>query len=234
MRWAFGEFELDGAGFELFRAGQRVTLQRKPLQVLIHLVRNATRTVPSAELLREVWPDVTVTEGSVRRAVKVLRAALGGPVDGFIESRHGYGYRFAAALSTAQPATNEIAFLMWQPYDRGFGSTEFRNPEELVRVQYGADEEVIAEGGAAALPSRPVEALDTSSATPVKIQLTESKDADGNTVLGIDGVPFSEAQPYPAFIGETQVWTIENTMHSTDSSTVVHSPFRNRARSKLS
>jgi DNA-binding winged helix-turn-helix (wHTH) protein len=106
MRWAFGEFELDDACHELFRAGQRIVLQRKPLQVLIYLVQNATRTVPSTELLREVWPHVTVTEGSLRRAVKVLRAALGGPVGGFIKSRHGYGYRFAGALSTVAGDTS--------------------------------------------------------------------------------------------------------------------------------
>ena len=134
MRWAFGEFELDDACHELFRAGQRVALQRKPLQVLIYLVRNATRMVPSTELLREVWPDVTVTEGSLRRAVKVLRAALGGAVDGFIKSRRGYGYRFAAALSTVAGDTTPSVPL--------FGMTPlvtsgvlFDEPDEIAQLE---------------------------------------------------------------------------------------------------
>jgi FtsP/CotA-like multicopper oxidase with cupredoxin domain len=118
----------------------------------------------------------------------------------------------ADVVVTPRGSPNAITFLMWQPYDRGFGSTEFRNPEELVRIRFDDEEEVAGEGGAAPLPSRPVEALDTSGATAVNIQLTQGMDADGNTVLGINDVPFDEAEPFPAFIGETQVWTIENTM----------------------
>jgi DNA-binding winged helix-turn-helix (wHTH) protein len=105
MCWAFGEFELDCAEFELFRSGERVRLQRKPLQLLMYLVRNAARTVPSGELVREIWPDVIVTEASVRRAIKGLRAALGGPKDELIESRRGYGYRFVGELSILPSGT---------------------------------------------------------------------------------------------------------------------------------
>jgi DNA-binding winged helix-turn-helix (wHTH) protein len=100
MFWAFGEFELDGARFELRRAGERIPLQRKPLHLLIYLVQNRERTVPSVELVREIWPDVTVTEASLRRAIKGLRAALGGPESRFIESCRGYGYRFTGKLLT--------------------------------------------------------------------------------------------------------------------------------------
>jgi DNA-binding winged helix-turn-helix (wHTH) protein len=92
--WVFGEFELDAARFELRRRGERVVMQRKPLQVLIYLCRNSERLVPSPELLARVW-DVNVTEASLRGAIKVLRRTLLGSAT--IESSRGYGYRFIPA-----------------------------------------------------------------------------------------------------------------------------------------
>jgi DNA-binding winged helix-turn-helix (wHTH) protein len=98
--WVFGEFELDASRFELRRGGERVAMQRKPLQLLIYLCRNSERLVPSPELLARVW-DVAVTEASLRGAIKVLRRTLLGSAT--IESSRGYGYRFIPASSTSGP-----------------------------------------------------------------------------------------------------------------------------------
>src|SRR5262245_25114108 len=61
-RWIFGQFELDGVGYELRRGGVPVQIQRKPLDVLLHLVTHRERTVPGSELLASLWPGVRVSE----------------------------------------------------------------------------------------------------------------------------------------------------------------------------
>ncbi len=76
-------------------------MQRKPLQLLIYLCQNADRLVPSPELLARVW-NVTVTEASLRGAIKVLRRTLHGSAT--IESSRGYGYRFVPAPASEHPA----------------------------------------------------------------------------------------------------------------------------------
>jgi DNA-binding winged helix-turn-helix (wHTH) protein/tetratricopeptide (TPR) repeat protein len=93
MSWAFGEFELDEKLFQLRRAGAPVALRRKPLQLLLYLAQNATRVVPTAELLKTVWPGVKVTEVSLRQTVRALRVALGSDVGKTLVSVRGHGYR---------------------------------------------------------------------------------------------------------------------------------------------
>ncbi len=101
--------------------------------------------------------------------------------------------------------------LEWVPWDRGFGSTEYRDPETILDVTL-----VGPESPAPPLPSElggehpaPV---DTTSATPVEVRLTQTNDPDGKLVLGIDDVPYWDAQPIDATVGETQVWTVKNEM----------------------
>jgi FtsP/CotA-like multicopper oxidase with cupredoxin domain len=101
--------------------------------------------------------------------------------------------------------------LTWVPYDRGFGSTEYRDPETMMDVTLvgptvSAPALTADLGGDVATPT------DTSGATPVDIHLTQANDADGKLVLGIDGVPYEQAVPIAATVGETQVWTVTNEM----------------------
>src|SRR5262245_9600645 len=93
MTWVFAEFELDEELFELRRAGTTVRLQRKPLKLLLHLAQNASRVVPSEELVRTVWPGVVVAEASLRQAVRALRRALGDENGEHVINVRGYGYR---------------------------------------------------------------------------------------------------------------------------------------------
>ena len=81
MRFVFGEPELDGARFELRRAGERVAVQPKVLRLLLHLAAHRDRVVSNSELLSELWPDKVVSSGSIKRAVKNARRALGERAD---------------------------------------------------------------------------------------------------------------------------------------------------------
>lgn len=101
--------------------------------------------------------------------------------------------------------------LRWIPWDRGFGSVEYREPETILDLTVvGPDVE--APPLPADLGGEHATALDTTAATPVDIALTQAQEPDGSLVLGIDGVPYWDAVPTPATVGETQVWTVKNQM----------------------
>lgn len=88
-----------GGGMVLDVEGRRVDglkeeLAPKEFGVLEFLVRNGGRALPRARILQEVWgPGLFVTDRSVDRAVKVLRAKLGKAGKG-IETVRGVGYRW--------------------------------------------------------------------------------------------------------------------------------------------
>lgn len=97
--------------------------------------------------------------------------------------------------------------LRWVPYDRGYGSFEYREEQEVLSFALlGPDARV----GLPPIPARTFEPLVLSGATQVSIDLTRGTE-DGHVVLGIDGIPSWRAEPFVATVGETQVWTIHNT-----------------------
>jgi FtsP/CotA-like multicopper oxidase with cupredoxin domain len=99
----------------------------------------------------------------------------------------------------------------WIPYDRGFGSTEFRPEEEIFRVRLTADEPVAEPPSALPTALREIHPLDVSNATARFISLTQST-INGQLILGVDGVPSWEAEALHAHVGETEVWTVTNAM----------------------
>lgn len=93
--WEFGEFRLDGRARLLLRDGIPVPLTPKALEVLLHLVRHAGRTVSREELLDVVWPDTIVTDASLTQAVFLVRKALGeAETSNYVETVPKVGYRF--------------------------------------------------------------------------------------------------------------------------------------------
>lgn len=106
-------------------------------------------------------------------------------------------------------ADGDIATLVWEPFDRGWGTFEFRPPEPLL--------DVAIEGSPVEPPAMPAlgghtDQLVIADAVPVQIRLTQGMDRGGNLVLGVDGAPFWESEPLMARVGETQIWTITNEM----------------------
>ena len=77
MPFRFADCELDPATRELRRGGTRVPVQPKVFELLAHLARNGDRLVPREEILRVLWPGVSVTSASVSRAIKGARSAIG-------------------------------------------------------------------------------------------------------------------------------------------------------------
>jgi DNA-binding winged helix-turn-helix (wHTH) protein len=77
MPFRFADCELDPVARELRRGGTRVPVQPKVFELLAHLARNGDRLVPREEILRVLWPGVSVTSASVSRAIKGARSAIG-------------------------------------------------------------------------------------------------------------------------------------------------------------
>ncbi|MCY6381088.1 winged helix-turn-helix domain-containing tetratricopeptide repeat protein [Hoeflea prorocentri] len=83
------------------RGGERIALQRKAYDLLVFFAQNPGCLLTKAAILRGVWPDTHVTEGSVKDVVKQLRRALADdPANpSFIATERGLGYRFLGGIS---------------------------------------------------------------------------------------------------------------------------------------
>ena len=109
--YQFGPFRLDAGGRLLFRGNDPIPLPPKAADTLLLLVENAGQVVEKDELLKKVWQGAFVEEGSLTRAISVLRKALGEGVDGqeYIATISKRGYRFAAPVGAVSAEPGEPA-----------------------------------------------------------------------------------------------------------------------------
>jgi DNA-binding winged helix-turn-helix (wHTH) protein/Tfp pilus assembly protein PilF len=109
MRFSFGRFELDEQARALRLDDADQQLQPLVFDLLVYLIRHRDRVVPKDELLSELWDGATVTDGSLQRAVSLLRTALrAGDMEHAVQTFARRGYRFGEALparasESAQP-----------------------------------------------------------------------------------------------------------------------------------
>ena len=101
----FDEFTLDVPERRLLRGAEAVRLSPKAYDVLVALVQQRGRLVTKDELLKRLWPESFVEEGSLNVYVSALRKALGEDArrPAYIETVARSGYRFIAAV-TCDPA----------------------------------------------------------------------------------------------------------------------------------
>ncbi len=104
-RFRFADVELDLDRFAVTRAGRRLTLEPKAVDVLRFFVERPGRLVTRDELLDGVWPGVAVTPNALTRVVAQLRRELGDDATEarYIETVPTRGYRFIAALESIAP-----------------------------------------------------------------------------------------------------------------------------------
>ena len=97
--------------------------------------------------------------------------------------------------------------LITNPFNRGFGSTEFRSAEDLITFAPAP----LPALPAAELPkvTRDIAPMSAAGATPINIDLVMTKD-HGLTGFAIEGGPFWRKSAVRANVGETQLWTITN------------------------
>jgi DNA-binding winged helix-turn-helix (wHTH) protein/Tol biopolymer transport system component len=109
--YEFGPFRLEPTERKLMRGKEMVALTPKVFDTLLILVRNSGHLMEKDVLLRMLWPDSFVEEGSLSNSVFMLRKALGED-PAFIETVPRRGYRFVGAVRqlphTASPQESSI------------------------------------------------------------------------------------------------------------------------------
>jgi DNA-binding winged helix-turn-helix (wHTH) protein/tetratricopeptide (TPR) repeat protein len=117
---SFGPFRLDAGNARLMCDGRPVAITPKAFDVLHHLASRPQRLVTKDELLTAVWPDVIVSDASVKVCVREIRKALDDDpkTPSYIETVHRRGYRFVANVNqdgvapdvalTVQPAAEPV------------------------------------------------------------------------------------------------------------------------------
>jgi DNA-binding winged helix-turn-helix (wHTH) protein/tetratricopeptide (TPR) repeat protein len=100
--YCFGEFQLNLDLRFLARQGQRVALGPKAYEVLTCLVSRAGTVVSKNDLLKEVWVESYVEEGTLVQHVFSLRRALGDKAD-YIVTVPGQGYLFEGTVQHFLP-----------------------------------------------------------------------------------------------------------------------------------
>jgi FtsP/CotA-like multicopper oxidase with cupredoxin domain len=94
-------------------------------------------------------------------------------------------------------------------YNRGYGSVEYRIPEDVLTIAFSDDPPLPKQ----TMPAthRGFAAPTLTGATPVDIVLTlPPAGPDGKSEFQVNGVPFWKAAPFLAQVGETQIWTVKN------------------------
>ena len=100
--YRFGPFHLDSSKRLLEKDGTPIRIGGRTLDLLIALIDRAGDVVAARELMRLIWPSVTVEEANLRVSVSALRKALGDGKEGarYIVNVAGRGYAFVAPVRT--------------------------------------------------------------------------------------------------------------------------------------
>ncbi|HEX9162994.1 MAG TPA: FHA domain-containing protein [Thermoanaerobaculia bacterium] len=98
MRIHFAEFIVDSMSRQLLRRGQPVAVSPKIFELLLSLIEVTPRALTKDELLRRVWTDTYVSDGTVAAAIAELREVLDDDAKQprFVRTVHRYGYAFCA------------------------------------------------------------------------------------------------------------------------------------------
>src|SRR6266850_1762741 len=103
QRWfEFGGFRLDAAQGILRSETEEIPLAPKVFETLLVLVENQNAVLDKDYMLKRIWPDAFVEEGSLARNISILRKALGeSPEDQkYIQTIPKRGYRFIAPVKS--------------------------------------------------------------------------------------------------------------------------------------
>ena len=107
----FEGFTLDVTRGFLQAGDHEIELRPKSFEVLRYLVENAGRLISKEELIKAVWPNVTVADESLTRCVSDVRLALRDVDQRIIKTVPRRGYLFAPPVSAIAPAGSLVSDL---------------------------------------------------------------------------------------------------------------------------
>ena len=90
--------------------GGSVSLRPQCFEVLRILLENPDRVVSKRELMREVWPDVAVTDDSLVQCIHEVRMALRDKDHSIIKTAQRHGYRLDNSTITQAPLVTRPRF----------------------------------------------------------------------------------------------------------------------------
>ena len=93
----FASFTLDLDRLCLFGPDGQVALRPKSFEVLRYLLGQTGRVVGKEEVIKAVWPDVTVTDESLTRCISEVRRAIGDDNQQIIKTIPKRGYSAGCA-----------------------------------------------------------------------------------------------------------------------------------------
>src|ERR1700674_3484630 len=98
----FGQYRIDREQRLLTKGSDVIPLAPKVFDTLLVLVESGGRILEKENLLKKVWPDTFVEEGSLARNISTLRKALGENPDDqrYIQTIPKRGYRFIPPVRT--------------------------------------------------------------------------------------------------------------------------------------
>ena len=107
----FESFTLDLERLTLNGPSGPANLRRKSFDVLRYLAERAGRVVTKEELIKAIWPDVTVGDEFLTKCISEVRQAIGDEGQSVIKTVPRRGYLFDAtiaptdipAIGTAEP-----------------------------------------------------------------------------------------------------------------------------------
>ncbi|MFN7934942.1 MAG: winged helix-turn-helix domain-containing protein [Bryobacteraceae bacterium] len=101
----FDDFRADTEQRLLFHKEKQVPLSPKAFDTLAALIEAGGQVVSKEDLLKTVWPDTFVEEGSLARNISTLRKALGDSPDDqrYIQTIPKRGYRFLVPIRQPAP-----------------------------------------------------------------------------------------------------------------------------------
>jgi FtsP/CotA-like multicopper oxidase with cupredoxin domain len=98
--------------------------------------------------------------------------------------------------------------MRWGAVNRGFGTTDFRPPVNMLVIETVDEAPVIP----AEIPSqlRSIESVDITNAVEQSLEMTIELGGEDEVTMGFNGIPYWSMSPLEARVGETHVWTLIN------------------------
>jgi adenylate cyclase len=196
-RIKFGPFCLDLERRELSRMGAAVPLGHRATELLCALVAAKGALVTKDELLRLVWPGLTVEENNLQVQISAVRKALQSGDDGqdYVVTVPGRGYRFIglqtsgdAAHAEANQVPPDKPSIVVLPFDNLSGDPEQQYFSDGIADDIAADLSklsgllVIARNSALVYQGRAVKVQEVSRELSVRYVLQGSVRKVGNRV----------------------------------------------------
>jgi DNA-binding winged helix-turn-helix (wHTH) protein/tetratricopeptide (TPR) repeat protein len=187
-----GEVEVDLGRYELRRFGQRIKIEKKPMELLIFLIGRREQMVSRQEIVRKLWrSDLFIdTEKNVNNIVRKLRTALGDSADKprFLETVVGKGYRFVGpvrVIDAQYPLSDSArnsAHIDNRKHGTEWGERSSIAVLPLLLLEKAADDQGLSLGFADALVSRlgnlpGVDVLPTSAVLNLSVEMPPSETA---------------------------------------------------------